>query len=132
MMLYMGIKHLHLLTVAISIALFVLRFFWKCRNSSMLQKRWVKITPHLNDTVLLISGIVLIYITHFYPFSPQGTWLTEKLFGVLLYIGLGHIALSKRDKKPVVRWCAFIAALFCLALVIKLAMTKLAFFMGYV
>ncbi len=75
---YIGIKHLHLLTVAISIVLFILRFFWKWRNSAMMERRWVKITPHVNDTVLFATGIALVFITHFYPFTPQGTWLTEK------------------------------------------------------
>lgn len=100
---YIAMKYLHLLTVVISITLFVLRFFWKCRGSAMLEKRWVKITPHINDTLLFISGIVLILITGFYPFSPQGTWLTEKLFGVIIYILLGYVALGKRTRSQNIR-----------------------------
>ncbi|HGW3321670.1 TPA: SirB2 family protein, partial [Yersinia enterocolitica] len=33
---YIAMKYLHLLTVVISITLFVLRFFWKCRGSAMM------------------------------------------------------------------------------------------------
>jgi uncharacterized membrane protein SirB2 len=95
-MTYVWIKNLHLLTISLSITLFVLRFFWKWAGSAMMQKRWVKVVPHVVDTLLLLSGISLIFITHFYPFSPQGTWLTEKLFGVIIYIALGFVALSKR------------------------------------
>lgn len=129
---YIWTKHLHLLTVAISIALFVLRFFWKWRNSAMMERRWVKIAPHLNDTLLFISGIALIFITRFYPFSPQGTWLTEKLAGVVIYILLGHVALSRRPRSWKIRSVAFIAALVSLYLIIKLAMTKMPLLMGYV
>jgi uncharacterized membrane protein SirB2 len=94
-----------------SITLFVLRFFWKWAGSAMMQKRWVKIVPHVVDTLLLLSGISLIFITHFYPFSPQGTWLTEKLFGVIIYIALGFVALSKRPVSQKPRWLAFMLAL---------------------
>ncbi|MBX9473969.1 SirB2 family protein [Yersinia enterocolitica] len=128
---YIAMKYLHLLTVVISITLFVLRFFWKCRGSAMMDKRWVKITPHINDTLLFVSGIVLIFITGFYPFSPQGTWLTEKLFGVIIYILLGYVALGNRTRSQNRRWLAFILALGCLYLIIKLATTKLPLLMGY-
>lgn len=129
---YIGIKHLHLLTVAISIVLFILRFFWKWRNSAMMERRWVKITPHVNDTVLFATGIALVFITHFYPFTPQGTWLTEKLVGVIIYVVLGYVALSKRSRSQKVRCFAFVAALACMYLIIKLAMTKMPLLMGYV
>ncbi|MDU7480544.1 MAG: SirB2 family protein [Hafnia alvei] len=129
---YIGIKHLHLLTVAISVVLFILRFFWKCRNSAMIERRWVKIAPHLNDTLLFVTGIALVFITRFYPFTPQGTWLTEKLVGVIIYVVLGYVALGKRPRSQKVRCFAFVAALVCLYLIIKLAMTKMPLLMGYV
>jgi uncharacterized membrane protein SirB2 len=127
---YIAMKYLHLLTAAISITLFLMRYFWKCRDSAMMEKRWVKITPHVNDTLLLVSGSVLIFVTGFYPFSPQGTWLTEKLFSVIIYILLGYVALGKRHSQNI-RWLVFILALGCLYLVVKLATTKLPLLMGY-
>src|SRR5476649_1583594 len=125
-MTYVWIKNLHLLTIT----LFVLRFFWKWAGSAMMQKRWVKVVPHVVDTLLLLSGISLIFITHFYPFSPQGTWLTEKLFGVIIYIALGFVALSKRPISQKTRWLAFILSLACLYLVLKLALTKMPLLLG--
>ena len=127
---YIAMKYLHLLTAAISITLFLMRYFWKYRDSAMMEKRWVKITPHVNDTLLLVSGSVLIFVTGFYPFSPQGTWLTEKLFSVIIYVLLGYVALGKRHSQNI-RWLAFILALGCLYLVVKLATTKLPLLMGY-
>lgn len=122
---YLPLKHFHLLTVCITVAMFVLRFWWLQRQSAMLQRRWVRIVPHINDTLLLLSGVLLVTITHFYPFSPQGSWLTEKLFGVIIYIALGFIALGRRPRAQKVRWIAFIVALVAVYAIVRLATTKM-------
>ncbi|MGX9374453.1 SirB2 family protein [Pantoea ananatis] len=122
---YPLIKNLHLLTVAVTILLFLLRFYWQRTGSAMLQRRWVRILPHVNDTLLLLSGASLVMITHFYPFSPQGSWLTEKLLGVIIYIALGSVALSRRPRSDRTRLIAFIVALIALVTIIKLALSKM-------
>ncbi|CRH29093.1 SirB2 family protein [Pantoea ananatis] len=122
---YPLIKNLHLLTVALTILLFLLRFYWQRTGSAMLQRRWIRILPHVNDTLLLLSGASLVMITHFYPFSPQGSWLTEKLLGVIIYIALGSVALSRRPRSDRTRWIAFIVALIALVTIIKLALSKM-------
>ncbi|OCJ28144.1 SirB2 family protein [Serratia sp. 14-2641] len=128
---YMALKHLHLLTVAISITLFVLCFFWKWRASPMINKRWVKITPHINDTVLFATGIALVVMFKLYPLLGMDSWLTEKLFGVIIYILLGYVALGKKTQSWNIRTLAFVLALGCLYLIVKLATTKIPFLMGY-
>ncbi|MFC0227246.1 SirB2 family protein [Serratia aquatilis] len=128
---YTVLKNLHLLTVFISITLFILRFFWKWRDSPMMQKRWVKITPHVNDTVLLVSGAALVVMLKLYPLFGMDSWLTEKLFGVIIYILLGYVALGKKTQNWAARTWAFVLALGCLYLIIKLATTKIPFLMGY-
>ena len=85
--------------------------------------------PHINDTLLLASGVALIVINRFYPFSVQESWLTAKLFGVIIYILLGHIALGRRQRSLSLRWVAFILALVCFFLIAQAAITKLAFLM---
>ncbi|MGP0151924.1 SirB2 family protein [Pantoea ananatis] len=122
---YPLIRNLHLLTVAVTTSLFLLRFYWQRTGSAMLQRRWVRILPHINDTLLLLSGASLVMITHFYPFSPQGSWLTEKLLGVIIYIALGSVALSRRPRSDRTRWIAFIVALIALVTIIKLALSKM-------
>lgn len=52
--------------------------------------------PPVVDTLLLLSGIALMAKAHIQPFSGQAQWLTEKLFGVIIYIVLGFIALDYR------------------------------------
>jgi uncharacterized membrane protein SirB2 len=122
---YFALKHLHILTVIISMSLFVLRYWWQYRESPMSGRRWVRIVPHINDTLLLGSGIALVMVTHFYPFTPQGTWLTEKLFGVIIYIALGFIVLGRRPRSQQLRWIAFLLALVVLYIIVKLATTKI-------
>jgi len=122
---YPLIKNLHLLTVFITVALFLLRFYWLRRGSAMLTQRWVRILPHANDTLLLLTGLLLVLITHFYPFTPQGSWLTEKLLAVIIYIALGFVALSRRPRTDRTRWIAFLVALIALVTIITLALTKM-------
>lgn len=129
MALFLGLAYLHMVTVGVSIFLFVLRFFWLCRQSAMLRQRWVKILPHVNDTLLLLSGVGLVVIGHIYPFTAGQSWLTEKLFGVIIYILLGAVALGKRPRSQKVRWLAFILALVCFCLVVQISLTGLPLLM---
>ncbi|WP_312775279.1 SirB2 family protein [Atlantibacter hermannii] len=122
---YFALKHVHILTAFLSVSLFILRYWWQYRGSAMSIKRWVRIVPHVNDTLLLGTGVALVLITHFYPFTPQGAWLTEKLFGVIIYIVLGFIALGRRPRSQQVRWIAFLLGLVVIYIVIKLATTKI-------
>lgn len=79
-------------------------------GNRLLDQRWVRIAPHCSDTLLFLSGAGLMAITHYLPFTEEGTWLTEKLFGVIIYIALGFIALGRRrqrsQQKPVCRLSA--------------------------
>lgn len=120
---YLAIKHLHLTCVGLSGGLFLLRGIWKMRDSAMLSKRWVKILPHVIDTVLLASALTLAVLSGQYPF--QQNWLTAKLFALILYIVLGTLAL-KRGKTPAIRSAAFIAAILVFAYIISVALSRQA------
>jgi uncharacterized membrane protein SirB2 len=118
---YFAVKHFHMSCAASSGALFFLRGVWMLRDSPLLQKRWVKIVPHVIDTLLLTSAIVLAVWSGQYPLVQP--WLTAKLFALLAYIVLGTIAL-KRGKTKEVRTAAFIAALAVFAYIVKVAVTR--------
>ena len=107
-MTYFFLKNLHLTTIAISLGLFVLRGAWMITASPRLQARWVRVVPHINDTLLLASGIGLAVLIQQYPLVHG--WLTAKLLALILYIGLGTLAL-KRGKTRSQRIAAWIAAL---------------------
>jgi len=105
---YPLVKQIHLLTVVVTLVLFVLRGAWMMADSPRLKARWVRIVPHLNDTLLLASGIALAVLLQQYPLVHG--WLTAKLVALILYIVLGTIAL-KRGRSKGQRVAAWIAAL---------------------
>ena len=116
----------HLISIALSVSLFVLRYGWRECHSARAHARWTRVVPPMVDTVLLLSGVGLIAKTHILPFTEQGTWLTEKLFGVIIYIVLGFIALDyRRARSQQARLIAFPLALVVLYIIIKLATTKI-------
>ncbi len=92
---YSLLKHVHLSTIALTLALFVLRGIWMMTDSPRLQARWVRIVPHVNDALLLSSGIGLAVLIQQYPLVHG--WLTAKFFALILYIVLGSYALKDSD-----------------------------------
>ncbi len=117
---YSFIKHIHLTTVTITLALFVLRGIWMMADSPLLQMRWVRIVPHVNDTLLLASGLGLAIMLGQYPLVNG--WLTAKLFGLILYIVLGTLAI-KRGRTKRIRIAAWIAALVVFGYIVTVAVT---------
>ncbi|EDU1794924.1 SirB family protein [Salmonella enterica subsp. enterica serovar Javiana] len=117
---------LHLICVALSVSLFVARYWWRYCGHALAAARWTRIVPPVIDTLLLLSGIGLIVKTHILPFTELGSWLTEKLFGVIIYIVLGFIVLDYRQaRSQQARFIAFPLALVVLYIIIKLATTKI-------
>ncbi len=92
-MTYIALKHIHMLCAMLSIFGFITRSIWAFRGSPLLQKKFVKIAPHIIDTLLLLSAIGLVVTTHQYPFVSG--WITAKLFALVAYIVLGVLTLKK-------------------------------------
>lgn len=122
-MLYTSMKHIHLLAIALSVLFLTVRYILMMMDSPLLQKKFFKVTPHVVDTILLASGISLIFITGFIPFTAAGAWLTEKITCVLVYIALGFVVL-KLGRTKLIRSVAFFGALGWLYWAAHLAMTK--------
>ena len=100
---------------------FVIRGYWMIIDSSLLHSKWVKTIPHVIDTLLLSSAVALMIMAGFYPWFLD--WVAAKILLLLLYIVLGTIAL-KRGKTKAQRIAAFIAALICIGLIFKSALSK--------
>ncbi len=105
---YLALKHFHMTCALISILFFSVRGFWMLTDSQKLHQRWVRIVPHIVDTLLLASAIALTLIIQQYPLTHG--WLTAKVLALLGYIGLGTIAL-KRGKNKTIRTVALVLAL---------------------
>jgi uncharacterized membrane protein SirB2 len=115
---YQLLKALHILFAASCYTLFFLRGIWSLNNPAITQQRWLKIVPHAVDTLLLISAIALAFIIGQFPFIDA--WLTAKVIVLLLYIGLGFIALHK-DTSKTIRLFAWLAAQAAFAYIVLVA-----------
>lgn len=118
---YGTLKLLHALTVAITLALFLLRGFWMLTDSPRLRARWLRIAPHSNDTLLLATAIAMLVVGGLNPLVHP--WIIAKIIGLLAYIGLGTVAL-KRGASKAIRVKALIAALGIFAYIVAVAVTK--------
>lgn len=118
---YALIKTLHITTVVISITGFILRAGMMVLHEAWLRLRPVRILPHVNDTLLLASGITLAVLSQQYPFEQN--WLTMKLVALILYILLGTFALKPRFSKPV-RMLFAILAVTVFGYIVAVAITR--------
>ncbi len=114
-------KHIHMTLAVLSISLFTLRFIWTFINSPKLQAKWVKITPHIIDTLLLVIGVVMAVQ---YSINPiEQLWLGEKLLAVVAYIFTGYFTLKLARNKPM-QLIGYLGAIGWVMLIVRLAMSR--------
>lgn len=117
---YTAFKHLHLLMVVLSVSLLFIRFGMMLKGSPLLQRKLLKVSPHVVDTLLILSAVALMLIINQYPFVDS--WLTEKFIALLAYIALAVMAL--RGRTMAIRWLCFLGALGWLGLMVRAALSK--------
>ena len=118
---YALLKMIHIGSVVVSYTFFFVRGIWMMRDSPALQQRWVKVVPHIIDTILLTSAIALAITIQQFPL--EHVWLTAKVIGLLCYIGLGMIAL-RFGKTRSVKISAWLAAQCVFAYIVLVAINK--------
>ena len=118
---YFLLKHLHVACVVISITGFFLRGVWMLTDSPLLDRLWVRVVPHVNDTLLLVGAIGLSLVLEQYPFVHG--WVTAKVLGLLAYIGLGMFAL-RRGRSKALRTGFWLASLASFAYIVSVALAK--------
>lgn len=118
---YTTIKIIHVSSVIFSFIGFFIRGILMIKESELLQAKFTKITPHIIDTVLLISAIILATLSSQYPITHN--WLSAKVIGLLIYIGLGLWAFrfGKTKQQKIIGW---IGALIVFVLIIITAVIK--------
>jgi uncharacterized membrane protein SirB2 len=115
---YAAVKHVHVGAAATSFALFAVRGTWMLWSPARLEQTWVRILPHVVDTLLLASALWLAFQIGAFP-----DWLAAKVVALLGYIALGMIAL-KRGRTRQQRITALVAALATFAYIVSVAITK--------
>lgn len=118
---YLALKYLHITCVVLSGLGFCLRGWWMASGSPRLQARLTRVLPHVIDSTLLGSALVMAWMSGQYPFV-QG-WLTAKVLGLLAYIVLGAMALKRAKTRPArLRFLAL--ALLAYAYIVGVALTR--------
>ena len=111
-------------TVALSITGFVARGLGSFTQSAWVRHRFARIAPHVVDTLLLLSALVMAWTLRLTPTTAP--WLVAKIAGLLLYIVLGMLAL--RPGRPLaLRITAWVAALAVFGWIVSVALTKQPF-----
>jgi uncharacterized membrane protein SirB2 len=117
---YTALKLLHVSCVTFSIALFILRWQLALYDSARPQQRWLKYLPRFNDSLLLAAAVGLMAVSGQYPWAQA--WLAAKVLALLIYIGLGTLAL--RATRVCLRWGSGLAALTVALYIVSVAISK--------
>ena len=118
---YAAWKLLHQGAVALSITGFVARGLGSFTQAAWVRQRVARTAPHVVDTLLLLSALVMAWTLRLTP--GNAPWLTAKIAGLLLYIGLGLLALRPGRPLPL-RSAAWAAALAVFGWIVSVAITK--------
>jgi uncharacterized membrane protein SirB2 len=118
---YAALKLLHQGTVTLSITGFVARGLGSFIGAAWVQGRAARTLPHMVDTVLLLSALALAWMLRLTPGAAP--WLAAKIAGLLLYIGLGMLALRAGRPLPM-RVAAWVAALLVFGWIVSVALSK--------
>ncbi len=118
---YLAVKYVHVISVVLSLTGFFLRGILMMRNSPLLAARWVRVLPHINDTVLLIAALTLAAMSGQYPFVVD--WVTAKVFGIIAYIILGTLALREASTRSM-RIACWLASMGVFGWIVSVALTR--------
>lgn len=115
---YGTIRSIHLASAAASIMLFMLRGMLQLASVDWRRWRWLRIMPHVNDTLLLAAAIALTVMSGQYPLVQP--WLTAKVIALFVYVAAGSMAL-RPGLAPARRGVAFALALLTVAYIVGVA-----------
>lgn len=107
--------------VLLSVLLFNGRFLLRMSKPQDTLPKWLKLLPHVNDTLLLGSGLVLVWLSGWVPFG-NAPWLGWKLVLLVVYVGLGHKAMKTIPQFQA--WLWWVLAIACVSAMAALAMYK--------
>lgn len=123
-------KHIHVLMAVLSVLFLILRFAYGTRAAGNLNKRWLKVIPHIIDGLLVLSIIGMLVSVGVSVFPSA--WLSEKFTMFILYIVFSVLmVLSLRGRLSAsLRIPTFVLALVSWLWLIKVAVTKMPMLFG--
>ena len=112
---------IHISCIVLSGLFFFSRGVVMIRRPEFVGQKWVKRTAESIDTILLISGVTLAWLSGQVPW--QESWLAVKLIALLVYILLGMAAFHW-GKELTIKSVAWIAAMVTYLFMIWVAMNR--------
>jgi len=118
---YLALKYMHVTCVGLSALGFMARGIGVLLDTRWIGARWVRVVPHVVDSVLLASAVGLAATLGVAP--GRDAWLTAKVVALIAYIVLGSFALRRgRTRKE--KAAAFAAALLVFGYIVSVALTR--------
>ena len=108
-------------TAYLTITLFALRLLLDAVGRPGWRQTPLRFIPHLNDTILLVAAISLLFVVGYASAMPG--WLIAKIVLLVGYIVAGVFALKVTLGKPA-RITAAVLALIMVSAIFHLAMAK--------
>lgn len=118
---YTVVKLVHQSAVALSFAGFFARGAGSLAGAAWVSSRAANSLPHVIDSVLLLSALTLAWLIGANPLATP--WLLAKIGALLVYIGLGVVALRPALPRGV-RAAAWLLALATFGYIVSVAITK--------
>jgi uncharacterized membrane protein SirB2 len=118
---YALVKAIHVGAVALSFCGFVARGIGALAKARWVRGRIARSLPHVVDTALLASAIALAWTLGLGP--TNSAWIAAKTVALLVYIGLGVVALRPQTP-PRARAAAWIGAIVVFCYIVSVAVTK--------
>jgi uncharacterized membrane protein SirB2 len=119
------LKIIHVTCALLTALSFTVRGIWMMQDSMYLKIRFTRIAPHVIDTLLLLSAIVMLIQFHISVIEQP--WLLAKITALILYIVLGMMAFRFARTK-IQKITSWFAALVVLACIFAFALTKRVIF----
>ncbi len=124
---YATLKAIHVGAVTLSFCGFAARGLGVLCRAAWVRHRLVRTLPHVVDSVLLLSGLGMLWLVRLSPWAMP--WLRAKIAGLILYILLGVLALrptraGRAERSRTVRLAAWMGALAIFVYIVSVALTK--------
>lgn len=113
------LKSFHIMLAYLTTVGFIVRGIWAITDSPERNQRWVRVAPHVIDTLLLSIGV---YMAFSIGASLTDGWLVAKMIALLAYIGFGVVAMRVRGRA--LKWTAFALALGSVGYLFSAAFTR--------
>lgn len=114
---------IHVSCVVLSLTGFVGRGLMLFIHPQWLTNRWLKITPHIIDTLLLASAIGLLILKQYNVLEHN--WLLAKTLVLVIYIAAG-IYLFRFARQRISQICSFGIAMVSAGYIVLVALSKSA------